>query len=173
MPPVLGSHLRGCDLRNDVIGCQNISMLRIDDDARARCLKFPLQLSRHVEKFPEQRIAVKRIFLFDTAMNGNVHHARGDLANERREGRQLACGKMGERRRRGGDQPDEERTKKRSTQGSGQWLGSAHDFPRCSSDDEVFGMRGPALGEPVVSLDTRCFWPHVWMFWEAYCGARE
>lgn len=82
MPAVLCRHLGGGDLCNHVIGRQDVSMLSIDDDARAGRLKFAFQLLRDIEKFPEKRIAVKRVFLFDVAMNGNVDHARRDLADQ-------------------------------------------------------------------------------------------
>jgi hypothetical protein len=53
VPAVLCRHLGGGDLCNHVIGRQDVSMLSIDDDARAGRLKFPFQLLRDIEKFPK------------------------------------------------------------------------------------------------------------------------
>src|SRR4051812_28878674 len=107
---VLGDDLRRGDLRDDVIGGQYDAALRIDDHAGAAGFDFLLQLLRHVEKFPEERILVERIVLAHFAVDRDVDHGRRDLADERRERRDATGRKIGylRRRRRGERACDED-----------------------------------------------------------------
>ena len=58
----------GADLIDNVVVGQDVAPLRVDDNAGAGRVDFLFELFRHVEEFPEQRIAIKRIVLTDLAV---------------------------------------------------------------------------------------------------------
>ncbi len=66
----------------------DVAVLRVDDDARARALEFTLpRRVRHVEEAAEEGVVQQRVLLLHRAASRDVHDGGGDALQHRRQRR--------------------------------------------------------------------------------------
>lgn len=82
--------------RYDVVGGEDISALRVDDDTRSCGLDFSLELSRQVKEFAKEGIAIKWVVFLHAPPDGDVHDGRRDLPHQRSKRRDAPAIQIGD-----------------------------------------------------------------------------